>query len=207
MIKSKIKIKSLITILLIGISFMWHSSMLYASSTVNPYEKESLEIKEIEKMYHKKVNDIFNSKLTLLKQGEKGKGTAEVPKNDQCGENNYSTYCLAVTVAKEYDQYAVAMDKRKSYIKITEENMTLTQASLTTINQRNEVENELNRSKLALDMAVKTYDEILVSYKLHMQYEKIIKSLTKYNKKLIEYRKEVEKLPGKFIDASTTQCT
>jgi len=181
--------------------------MLYASSAINPYDKEQLTIQEIEKAYHKRVNDIFNAKLTLLKQGEKGGGTTEIPKNDECSENNYSTYCLAITVAKEYDQYEAALNKRKAYVTITNDNATLGEVSLMSISQSNEIINELDRSKKALDIGIKTYDELLAAYRMHLQYEKIIKSLTKYNKKLSEYRKEVEKLPGKFIDATTTQCT
>ncbi len=181
--------------------------MLYASTAVNPYDKEELTVREVEKAYHTRVNDIFNAKLTLLKQGEKGGGTTEAPKNDECSENNYSTYCLALAVAKEYDQYSVALNKKKAYVVITDENATLEQVSLMTISQHNEIVNELDRSRKALDIGVKTYDELLAAYRMHLQYEKIIKSLTKYNKKLSEYRKEVEKLPGKFIDATTTQCT
>lgn len=200
-------IRTLLIIVTLATAILWSSTMLHASSAVNPYDKEKLTIHEVEKAYHKRVNDIFNAKLTLLKQGEKGNGTTEIPKNDECSENNYSTYCLAITVAKEYDQYSVALNKRKAYITITDKNITLEQASLMTINQYNEITNELNRSKKALDIGIKTYDELLAAYRMHLQYEKIIKSLTKYNKKLIDFRKEVEKLPGKFIDATTTQCT
>jgi hypothetical protein len=203
----QIKIRIFIAIFALTTSVLWSSSMLYASSAVNPYDNEKLTVQEVEKAYHKRVNEIFNAKLTLLKKGEEGSGTTEVPKNDECGETNYSTYCLAKAVATEYDQYALALGKRKAYVTITDKDLKLGQASLITISQNNEVVNELDRSKTALDMAIKTYDELLAAYKMHLQYEKIIKSLTKYNTKLTEFRKEVEKLPGKFIDATTSKCT
>ncbi|MBA4336965.1 hypothetical protein C0416_04315 [bacterium] len=205
--QKQIKIGILMAIFALTTSVLWSASMLYASSAVNPYDNEKLTVQEVEKAYHKRVNEIFNAKLTLLKKGEKGNGTTEVPKNDECGETNYSTYCLAKTVAKEYDQYSFALSKRKAYVTITDKTITLEQAALMTISQNNEIINELDRSRKALDMAVKTYDELLAAYKMHLQYEKIIKSLTKYNTKLTEFRKEVEKLPGKFIDATTTNCT
>lgn len=200
-------IRTLVIIVTLAISAIWSANMLYASDTVNPYDNEQLTIQEVEKAYHKRVNEIFNAKLTLLKQGEKGSGTTEIPKNNECSENNYSTYCLAITAAKEYDQYEVALSKRKAYVNITNENATLEEVSLMTISQHNEITNELDRAKKALDIGIKTYDELFAAYRMHLQYEKIIKSLTKYNTKLIEFRKEVEKLPGKFIDATTTQCT
>lgn len=199
-------IRAIIIFLTLTMSTILSATMLYASDAVNPYDNENLSIQEVEKAYHKRINEIFNAKLTLLKKGEDGNGTTEIPKNDECSENNYSTYCLAITVAKEYDQYEAALSKRKSYVKI-DEDVTIDQLSLKSISQRNEIVNELDRSQKALDIGIKTYDELFATYRMHLQYEKIIKSLTKYNKKLIEFRKEVEKLPGKFIDATTTQCT
>lgn len=205
MIKRTIKIL-LLTGLIIA-STALYATILYASSEINQYDNEDLSLQEVEKKYHERVNEIFNSKLTLLKQGEKGSGTSEIPKNDECGEKNYSTYCLAISVAKEYDKYSFALNKRRSYTKIEKQDMTLEEVAIITINQQNQITRELERSKKALDIAIRTYDEILVTYRMHIQYEKIIKSLTKYNSKLTDFRKEVERLPGKFIDATTTQCT
>jgi len=200
-------IRTFIIMLILATSVISSSNMLYASSQINPYDKEKLSVHEVEKTYHKRINDLFNAKLTLLKKGDKGNGTTKIPKNDECSENNYSTYCLAMAVAKEYDQYLIALNKRKTYITVEKDSITLEEASSMTISQYNEITNELNRSRKALDISIETYKETLVAYKMHLQYEKIIKSLTKYSKKLSEFRKEVEKLPGKFIDATTTQCT
>ncbi len=206
--KNTIKKCLQIGILIITVSlFICYASIISrANSTINPYDTPDKTIQEVEKSYHKRINEIFNAKLTLLKQGEDGNGTTEIPKNDECSENNYSTYCLAMTVAKEYDLYNAALGKRKAVTNPQEEE-TVDQLALRTIAEHNEIKNELDRSKKALDISIKTYDELLAAYRMHLQYEKIIESITKYNKKLIEFREEVDKLPGKFIDATTTQCT
>jgi hypothetical protein len=187
--------------------FIGYTSILSrANSTINPYDMPDKTVQEVEKSYHKRINEIFNAKLTFLKQGEDGNGTTEIPKNDECSENNYSTYCLAMTVAKEYDLYSAALSKRKA-VTNPQEGETVGQLALRTISEHNEIKNELDRSEKALDIGIKTYDELLAAYRMHLQYEKIIESITKYNKKLSEFREEVDKLPGKFIDATTTQCT
>ncbi|MFC1647793.1 hypothetical protein ACFL10_02250, partial [Patescibacteria group bacterium] len=135
-----------------------------------------------------------------------GSGTAEIPKGDECSENNYSTYCMAIAVADEYEKYAEALKSRRQYITPGEET-DITKLGMQAISQGKEIENELTRSKQALDMALATYNEILPAYRMHLKYEKLIKALTKYNKKLSEFRKEVEKLPPKFIDVTTAKCT
>lgn len=197
-----------IALLVVTVSlFVGYTSIISrAASTINPYDTPDKTVQEVEKFYHKRINEIFNAKLTLLKKGEDGNGTAEIPENDECAENNYSTYCLAMTVAKEYDLYSAALNKRKA-VTNPQEGDTIDQLALRTISEHNEIKNELDRSKKALDIAIKTYDELAAAHRMHLQYEKIIKNVTKYNKKLIEFREEVEKLPGKFIDATTTQCT
>lgn len=186
------------------------SSGLYLGSTFaassNVYDKEELTITEVEKLYHSRINDLFNAKLKLLKQGEKGPGTNEIPKGDECSENNYSTFCLALSVADEYDKFEEVLRKRKTYVEITDE-QGLEYYAMTAVSQGTEIDNELIRSKKALDLALATYNELQSAYRMHLKYEALIKALTKYNQKLIDYRKEVEKLPGKFIDATTASCT
>ncbi|MFC1810703.1 hypothetical protein ACFLZH_04340 [Patescibacteria group bacterium] len=200
-IKSGLTLILAVAVLLSGLYF----GTLFAATT-NPYDKSELTLQEVEKLYHKRVNDLFNSKLKLLKQGDEGSGTAEIPKGDECSENNYSTYCMAIAVADEYEKYAEALKSRRQYITPGEET-DITKLGMQAISQGKEIENELTRSKQALDMALATYNEILPAYRMHLKYEKLIKALTKYNKKLSEFRKEVEKLPPKFIDVTTAKCT
>ncbi|MBD3156383.1 hypothetical protein GF369_01000 [Candidatus Peregrinibacteria bacterium] len=197
-----------IVLLVLTISlFVGYASIISrADSAINPYDTPDKTVQEVEKFYHKRINEIFNAKLTLLKKGKDGNGTAEIPDNDECAENNYGTYCLAMTAAKEYDLYSSALNKRKA-VTNPQKGDTIDQLALRTISEHNEIKNELDRSRKALDIAIKTYDELAAAHRMHLQYEKIIKNITKYNKKLIEFREEVEKLPGKFIDATTTQCT
>ena len=99
------------------------SGALAASS--NPYEKEGTKYEEVRDLYHKRMNDLFNSKLALLQQGAQGSGTAEIPTGDNCSENNYSTFCLSLAAAKEYENYVVGLDKLKLTVDIPEGTPTI----------------------------------------------------------------------------------
>lgn len=206
MIKSNLKIGfAVILAALVMISGLYIGTL--QAATTNPYDKTELTLTQVEKLYHQRVNDLFNAKLKLLKQGEKGSGTAEVPKGDECSENNYSTFCLAMASAEEYEKFKEAILKRKGYITLNPDDQSLDFASLTAVSQGSEIDNELTRSRKALDLALATYNEVLPAYRTHLKYLELIKALTDYNKKFSEFRKEVEKLPGKFIDATTAKCT
>jgi len=174
----------------------------------NPYDKADKTYENIKELYHKRVNDLFNAKLKLLKQGPKGSGTAEIPKGDNCSDNNYSTFCLSLGVATEYDNYVLALEKQKNKVDIPEgESIDLNNLVTSSLVKIASINNEIDRAKKALDVALATYNEMSATYQQHLEYEILIKNLTKYNKKVIEFREEVEKLPSKFIDATTTQCT
>lgn len=176
------------------------------AATINPYDKEQLTLDQVKVLYHKRINDIFNSKLKLLKQGDKGSGTTKIPTADECSENNYSTFCLAMAVADEYEKYAEALRKRKQTVSVGQEE-GLAVIGILSAGQTINIDNELTQAKKALDMALDTYNEILPTYRMHEKFEKLIEALTKYNKKLSELRQEVEKLPAKFVDATTAKCT
>lgn len=204
--KHKIKL-GLIAIL--GIIVFVSGTFMFGTqaASTNPYEKEGSKYEEVKELYHKRVNDLFNSKLSLLKKGDKGSGTAEIPKGDNCSENNYSTFCLALAAAEEYQNYVVGLEKLKEVVDIPENDLSIANISSGVLSKRAEINNEIERSKKALDVALATYNELSGVYRQHLEYEELIKNLTKYNKKVIEFRKEVEKLPSKFVDATTAECT
>lgn len=181
---------------------------LYAVATSNPYDNSNLTFYELQKLYHTRINDLFNTKVQLLEKGEKGPGTSVIPQGDECEEKNYSTYCLAITAAREYENYEKELEKRKGKIEFTGESIsfTLEKATTTAISQAAEINNELTAAKRALDTSIKTYNELTIAYTMHLQYEEIIKSLTKYKNKLSQYYEQVATYPKKFVDATSLSC-
>lgn len=208
-ILKKQKIRLVTIALICAVLLTINIDLLLAKDPPTPYENEDLSLSEVAALYHERVNDIFNSKIKLLLDGEEGEGTNEIPEGDDCEDNNYTTFCLAVEVSKEYEQYKKELLKRKQDVPIDpeEDTITISEASARVAAQSKKIQNEITRGKKALDVSLKTYDELSKAYLIHMQYEKMIENLGKYAEKLSEVRKHIEEYPGKFIDATTTQCT
>ena len=185
------------------------SNMLSAATSANPYDDSGKTLKEIEKLYHTRINDTFNSKLKLMEGGKKGGGTNKIVSGDACEEKNYSTFCLALAVEKEYQQYKLALEAKRGSLILEEgeENITLENATAKFIAQKTEIETEIDLSRRALEVSLKTYNELAIQYAMHLKYQDIIKSLGKYKTKLNTLYDQVKEYPNKFIDATTTQCT
>jgi hypothetical protein len=202
----KYKIWLIITI--ITLFNIFSIGKLIAQTNPNPYANPKLSLDELEKLYHGRINELFNNKLKLLEKGDKGGGTNKIPEGDNCEENNYSTFCLALAAIKEYEQYEEVLLNRKTYIEVDPDTIPyLTEESLKLIAQENRINNELVMAQRALDVSLATYNEIMTAYVMHKEYEKIIESLIKYKNKLLKLRKEIERFPSKFIDATTASCT
>lgn len=203
------KNRLIVILILCGLLAATNFDALMAKDPPSPYENEELSLHEVAALYHKRVNEIFNSKIKLLLDGEKGGGTNEIPDGDDCEDNNYTTYCLAVEVSKEYEQYRKELLNRRQQVPIDpdEGTVTLDEASARVAAQANKIQNEIERGKKALDVSLQTYDELSKAYSIHLQYREMIENLSKYTQKLAKIREQVEKLPGKFIDATTAECT
>lgn len=206
-IKQKIKIGVIVILAAMILLNTVQLKDLFALAASSPYENDKLSLYDVGLLYHTRMNDLFNSKLKLLNEGEKGGGTGKTPDGDECPENNYSTYCLAMTASKEYEQFKAALEKRRKIVDLgTGTNLSLQEVTIQAFSKVSEIDRELARSKKALDSALANYNELRIAYPMHLQYTELIKNLTEYNKKLTNLRKEVEKLPGKFIDATTAEC-
>lgn len=205
MLKSRtVKIWTILFITMFAAISMLPLGNLYASSAItNPYENDKLSLSELEEKYHDRMNDLFNTRIKLMVDG---KGTDKLPSGDDCEEDNYNTFCMALTAANELDQYQIALVKRNVKLDI-EDGETILDLSAKQTAKQNEINTELKRAKKALDATLQAYNELKIAYPMHVQYQETIKNLTEYNKKMSNLRQEVEQLPGKFIDATTAECT
>jgi len=205
MLKSRtIKIWTILFIIMFAAISMIPIRNLYASkATTNPYENDKLSLSELETKYHDRMNNLFNTKIKLMIDG---KGTDKSPTGDDCAEDNYSTFCMAITAANELDQYQTVLIARSTKVDIGEDD-TILDVSTKQTAKYNEINTELIRAKKALDATLQAYNELKIAYPMHVQYQETIKNLTQYNKKMSKLRQEIEQLPGKFIDATTTECT
>jgi len=201
-------------------------------ATTTPIQKKdykNLSFKKAQALYHLRINNLFNNKIKLLideKGSDKGKCS---------DEKDITTYCLAETATEEYFRYREALLEKKNlpedpsirsgeslikrYIKgdaklllnRLEKDPKLASRNLGLIAEsHNEkialINRELVAAKKALDKSLAAYNELRAAYPMHLQFQKIISNLIKYRDQLKKVRKEIEKYPGKFHDASTTKC-
>lgn len=146
--------------------------------------------------------------------------------------SNYTPACVAELAAAEYEALVKAMSERRKFLSETREclaqdfklynNHPLSKDDKTgkafhkavfdldiTANAEKQrfIDAELKKHGLALDLALKGYDELYWSYPMHVQYQETIQLLRKFNRSLIKIRHKVEDYHGKFDNAATAKCT
>ncbi|MFC1747987.1 hypothetical protein ACFL2V_04200 [Pseudomonadota bacterium] len=186
--------------------------------------------------YHRNMNDMFNLYVKEMVKAEPDDPLGKVPEDlESCliGDN-FSTYCVAHNLllnekyghmqyrkalnCKKYEFFDGAMERdawsdySDAFIYGEESEQQVEaiyqgQKVLAVSAKIEAIERELVDSKAALDQTLAAYEELKTAWPMHKKYMEIYESLIKYRDKLAEIRNHVEDFPGKFIDATTTQCT
>lgn len=68
------------------------------------------------------------------------------------------------------------------------------------------IQEEIARSKVALDQTLDAYGQLKIAWQMHVQYKEIFLELVKYRDYLVDVRKQTDTFPFKFIDATSTKC-
>jgi hypothetical protein len=161
--------------------------------------------------YHDNVNKIFNKKIELVREN---KGNSTKPTTDDvCRTDmaNVTTYCLGVLTIDEFSAFQKEFLSRKS--KLPNESLSAIKnynfevVTQMTSSQADFISKTLEESGKTLDLAIEAYDQFRVAYPMHLKYLDIIDELETYNNKMAELEDYSKLWPGKFIDASTTDCT
>ncbi|HCW32144.1 MAG: hypothetical protein UT36_C0002G0039 [Candidatus Peregrinibacteria bacterium GW2011_GWF2_39_17] len=177
-------------------------------SITQKYSRSNLSLEDAILTYHQTMNDLFNKSIEKMTSGS---GDLNPPTNDDCPDNNVSTFCVAMRATNEYDGFLIALKSHQNYF--TDETSPANQSLSTeeALNQQGQRE-DLRNSQIAiaqnvLSVSLATYNEIQIFYPLHLEYSKLIKQLEKYRDGLSKVRREVEKYPKTFQNVSTTKCT
>jgi len=209
---NKIKYKKVLISILIVLSCF---SIQGIKADTDPQQKYS-EIEDLNEMvtaYHFTINDIFNEKVKLILDD---KGTQEVPNDGDCegDEKNVSTYCVAVLVVKEFEAFQKELLTRSDDIDLgftqdTDNPYDYSIEEITGVAQQQQdfIADTLVQSEQAMDLSLETYDQFRVAYPMHLYYMQVIDELETYNDEMAQIRAYSEYWPGKFIDATTTDCT
>lgn len=66
---------------------------------------------------------------------------------------------------------------------------------------------QIQLAEQVMKVAVDTYDKLMIYYELHKAYAGVLEDLEGYRDELADIRRQVEKYPANFQNASTTDCT
>lgn len=86
--------------------------------------------------------------------------------------------------------------------------LTLTIVDLTdqSVQRVKFIDDEIRRSKQALDQTLDAYSQLKTAWNMHVKYMDTFADLVKYRDYLVAIRKQTDTFQFKFIDATTTKC-
>lgn len=168
---------------------------------------------EIRAEYHDSQDDFFDDKIGKLHKlmrdnpnfasDEDFLAPAE---NEECGENNVSTFCVAEGSLNRYIRYLEVLDGITGNIFGNEFEATQLD-TIENVSVRNQdMANEIEEAKKIMKATIAAYNELRFAYPLHKKYQKITKTLMKYRIALKDVRQYVMRFPGKFVDATSVTC-
>ncbi len=210
--------------------FTYGGYTLYAESAISEYGhlEDYLTFKNpvgafstVKSDYHDAMNQYFNDKMEKLVELLDGddkfyekpefKAPSEVDSSSyakQCGKDNVSTYCVAMGAMDLYIIYVETLNEMKGYLPTGEvpDDATVEQLFKANKDRDGQIDAEVEEAKIVMEGTVAVYDEFRQAYPMHKKYEKVMKNLIKYKEALKKIRQITAKYPGKFHDASTSEC-
>ncbi|MDD3862178.1 MAG: hypothetical protein PHP74_04825, partial [Candidatus Gracilibacteria bacterium] len=78
----------------------------------------------------------------------------------------------------------------------------------TALSARDEkINQDIEESRRVLEATLSAYNEFMIAYPIHKQYQVVIKNLIKYKNKLKDVRDYIIQFPSTFIDVTSTKCS
>jgi len=211
--KIKVVLVSLLTVLVL------YSGNLILNAGAYLFEAPMLGFYFVKAEYHAVMNDYFNDKITLLLATKTDDPNYSPPEEDQpCGDENVSTYCVAMGALDRYDAYVATLDSVMGHFGPTDGDIKilmpgglvgdLNPAQLLglTSSRNASIVNEKKYALDLMDMAIGAYNEFRTAYPMHLKYDDVIVELTKYREALEEVRVDIAKMPPKFRDSTSSSC-
>lgn len=127
-------------------------------------------------------------------------------------EDNVSTFCLAVYLNYNLEEFEVFLQKNKDKLNFgTAEDdssnpITLEDAFEEASAQRSLVDTQTLLAEDTIDLTLAVYNQVQIVYPVHEEMLALIQNLDDYRGNLASVRDVIEKYPSKFNGASTAQC-
>ncbi len=164
--------------------------------------------------YHRYMNEYFNEKLKIMVDLTEDPNFYKHPnftapkEKSGCTPQNVSTYCVSMGALDIYMNYLQTLNQLKGFLPLGELPEGATTEDLLNADtvENGKIDKEMEEAKSVMLKTVAAYDEFRVAYPVHQRYEDIIKNLIKYKIALGKVKKQTQKFPLKFIDATSAQC-
>ena len=176
------------------------------AETVNGiYEGKSIE--DAIFLYHSNANKTLNEFLERITD-EDEPNVELVAYDEDCDENNISTFCLAVKLNEDLLHLELYLLTQKDSIdsSLLESTTTLDEAITVSAQNQEMIEREVEYAKDTLDLVLAVYNQVEVVLPVHKEFVELIKNLEEYRSNLATIRSSIELYPSKFNGATTLQC-
>lgn len=176
--------------------------------------------------YHTIMNDYFNEKITLLVETKTDDPDYSPPaEGKECGDDNVSTYCVAMGALDRYDAYISTLNNVMGHFGPTDGDVKIllpligSESSVPGLQELNPaqilgltgarnnlIKGEKENARRIMDSAIGAYNELRTALPMHEKYKEIVVALTLYRENLNKIRAYAEKMPPKFKDVTSATC-
>jgi hypothetical protein len=214
-------IKQTIKILLVsGLTYLiLFGGYSFVSAKYEDFENYQAGYFYVKSKYHEKMNEYFNGKIQHFLEIKPDNKDYSPPENEECDEDNVSTYCVAMGALDLYSKYAASLDQVSAYIWAKNEVParqpvpvigdplgTLVDIFREATNVEQAIDEEKGDALDIMEMTISGYNEFRLAWPMHLKYEEIIVDLTDYRDAIADIRIKTERFPLKFIDATSQSC-
>lgn len=211
---------------------IYGSYTIYAGET---YEFQKVNTINTMVLYHEAMNKLFNKSLekavkmlddpkilskdknnlqSPCKASDFPKEAKKCEKLCESNTDNVSTYCVSVRATDMYLAYIGHLGQLQGSVnfeslgwaelRVIPATDLLYQAILA---RDKKITKDIEESRRVLEATLGAYNEFIIAYPIHKQYQTVIKNLIKYKNKLKDIRKYLIQFPSTFVDTTSTKCS
>jgi hypothetical protein len=193
-------------------SFCQSVEVYSASSDAEPigfqYSQYSSDLDSEKSSYHAYVNKRFDANLREIGNVvSENKDITPEQFRELLVSKKLATWFLARELVCSFEKYSKILTRYSYDVTLNQnENTAIADLLRTNADRLSVWRAEIETAKKALDTALATYDQIAVTFPLHLQFRKAIQDLSLYREQFALIRKVIGCFPSKFVNNSTTQC-
>jgi len=175
--------------------------------------------------YHKHMNAYFNEKIkSMIKMDMDDPNYSPPNGEEECSEDNVSTYCVSMGALDRYYSYMDILDEIKGLFTPWAfdfearfiNDLPLLGGGTTGLGQtsvsdllglagmlNDAIRRERQSALEAMELTISAYNELRLAYPMHKKYEELLTDLHSYKDMVLDVESRAEWLPKKYIGATS----